>query len=129
MAYMHRLSATMRESADWLLTCYDGKVFPCHSLLLASASEVLAGLSKTVKTEVGEKTKVPLEETAEVAETFLCWVYNREITFEAPMAYQLAALAHRLDIPGVLQSPQCFLRRNFQAPSGILSFVILALLF
>jgi hypothetical protein len=106
MAYMGCMSASKRESADWLLTCKDGKSLPCHSLLLTAASKTLASLDETVTTRADAKTTIPLDESSEVAEAFLGWIYSHTTSFEAPMAYQLAALAHRLDSPG-RSLPQC----------------------
>jgi hypothetical protein len=102
MTYMASLSETRKQAADVLLECKDGKSLPCHYLLLESASRTLAGLGELVRREEDGKTKIPMEEVSEVVHAFLSWVYTHKITFEAPMAYRLAYLAHRLDSPGVL---------------------------
>lgn len=100
MAYMASLPESREGGADCLLVCKDKKLLPCHSLILASASKILAGLYDSVRSEIDMKIKIPMEEDSEVVQAFLGWVYGHTITFEAPMAYPLAYLAHRLDSPG-----------------------------
>lgn len=103
MAYMESLSEPRQQSADWLLVCNDGKTLACHSMVLAPASKVLAGMGKALTPKVEEKARVPVDEDSAVAQAFLGWVYSNTVTFDASMAYRLAYLAHRLDPPGGLQ--------------------------
>jgi len=100
MAYMASLPESRKGDADCLLVCKDKKLLACHSLILATASKTLAGLFDSVRVAIDTKTKIPVEEDSEVVQAFLGWVYNHTITFEAPMAYHLTCLAHRLDSPG-----------------------------
>ena len=100
MAYMECLPASMRNSADCILKCKGGELLPCHSSFLASTSGELANLIETVKAAVDKKIEIPLEETEVVVEAFLGWMYSHKVTFDAAMAYRLAALAHRLNAQG-----------------------------
>ena len=103
MAYMECLPESMRDAADWALNCEDGELLPCHSLFLASTCRIFtnfAGLGESVTAKKNNKNEIPLEETVNIAEAFLDWMYSHKITTEAPMLYRLAALAHRLNAPG-----------------------------
>ena len=103
MAYMKNVPDSMKGNTDWVIVAKDEKCFPCHSFPLITASKVFKDLYSTVRTEVDEKTRVPDDAPSAVVENFLAWAYRQKHSFEAAMAYCLAAMAHRLDVPG----PHC----------------------
>ena len=74
----------MLGQGDWALKCKDGKLLSCHSLFLTSFSGELANIGKTVNSVVNKETEIPVEETAEVTEAFLGWVYGHNIHLRLP---------------------------------------------
>jgi len=60
---------TLLASADWQLVCTDGKILPCHSLLLCAVSKVFADLhASTAAPKAGEVVEVPFNQDSWLGE-------------------------------------------------------------
>ena len=97
---MEYIPEQLRSSVDWQLVCSDGTKLPCHSLILASVSKILAEVMVAVQRprRRGELTDVPFEGAKFVGKWFLKWVYERKsFLFSADTAYHLSRVAHMLD--------------------------------